>query len=264
VFKKSLRVLLGLALVLVLAACGKTTTTAKPSLDSELVTKGTLTIGLEGTYQPYSYHKDGKLTGYEVELGKAIAKQMGLKPKFVESKWDSLIAGLDVNKYDLILNNVAKTPERAKKYAFTSAYTSGKSQLAVKKNNPTIKTIQDIKGQKMAQSVTSNNAANVKALGGEIVPVDGFSQSIQLIEQGRVAGTVNDSASFYAYLKQNPKANIKLLSVGKAITATPARGLLRKKDTVLQTKADKALKTLRANGTLTKLSKQFFGGDVTQ
>ncbi|MFD1483892.1 transporter substrate-binding domain-containing protein [Lacticaseibacillus baoqingensis] len=263
-FKKSLRIVLGLALLLGLAACGKTTSSAKPSLDSELVNKGTLTIGLEGTYQPYSYHKDGKLTGYEVELGKAMAKEMGLKPKFVESKWDSLIAGLDVNKYDVILNNVAKTPQRAEKYAFTTAYTAGKSQLAVKKNNTTIKSLQDIKGKKMAQSVTSNNAANVKKLGAQIVPVDGFSQSIQLIEQGRVAGTVNDSASFYAYLKQNPNADIKLMSVGKTIPATPARGLLRKKDTALQAKADQALKTLRANGTLSKLSKQFFGGDVTK
>lgn len=261
--KKVALALVSLALIGVLAACGQTSKKAD-TVASDLSTKGTLTIGLEGTYQPYSYHKDGKLTGYEVELGRAIAKEMNLKPKFVETKWDSLIAGIDVNKYDLILNNVAKTPERAAKYRFTSAYTSGKSQLAVLKTNKTIKSIKDIKGQKMAQSVTSNNAANVKKLGGQIVPVDGFAQSIALIEQGRAAGTVNDSASFYSYLQQKPDAPIKLISVGNAITPTPARGLLRQSDKALQTAVDKALAKLKQNGTLTKLSKQFFGGDVTK
>ncbi|KRK70954.1 transporter substrate-binding domain-containing protein [Lacticaseibacillus nasuensis] len=263
--KKFAIAFVSLVLVGVLAACGQSSKTSKTdSINSELSTKGTLTIGLEGTYQPYSYHNDGKLTGYEVELGRAIAKEMKLKPKFVETKWDSLIAGIDVNKYDVILNNVAKTPERAAKYRFTTAYTSGKSQLAVLKTNKTIKSIKDIKGKKMAQSVTSNNAANVKKLGGTIVPVDGFAQSISLIEQGRADGTVNDAASFYSYLQQKPDAPIKLIAVGNAITPTPARGLLRKDDTALQQGVDKALAKLRADGTLSKLSKQFFGGDVTK
>ena len=254
-----------LALLFGLAACGQTKTTQPAStIDHELVKPGTLTIGLEGTYQPYSYHQGGKLTGFEVELGRAVAKEMNLKPVFVETKWDSLIAGLDVNKYDLILNNVAKTPERAKKYAFTRAYTAGKSQLAVKKTDATINAITDIKGKKMAEAVTTNNAANVRQLGGTIVPVDGFSQAIALVEQGRADGTVNDTASFFAYLKQNPKANIRLLPVGDTIPATPARGLLQKKDAKLQAGVNQALKHLQANGTISKLSKQFFGGDVTK
>ncbi|WP_461225165.1 transporter substrate-binding domain-containing protein [Lacticaseibacillus suihuaensis] len=260
--KKFALTLLTAALAVGLAACSSKTSTSKSDL--KLVTPNTLTIGLEGTYQPYSYHEDGKLKGFEVELGQQIAKQLKLKPKFVETKWDSLIAGLDVNKYDLILNNVAKTPERAQKYIFTSAYTSGKSQLAVKKDNKTITSIQDIKGKKMAQSVTSNNAANVKKLGGVIVPVDGFAQSVTLIEQGRVDGTVNDAASFAAYLKQKPNADIKLLSVGDAITPVPARGLLRKDEKPLQKKVTQAIEKLRANGTLKKLATKYFGGDITE
>lgn len=260
--------LIGLASVLmvgVLAACGNSQTSSSKSSDSvKLVTPKTLTIGLEGTYQPYSYHENGKLTGFEVELGKKIAAALNLKPKFVETKWDSLIAGLDVDKYDIILNNVAKTPERAAKYRFTAPYTSGKSQLAVKKDNTTIKSLKDIKGKKMAQSVTSNNAANVKKLGGVIVPVDGFAQSVTLIEQGRADGTVNESASFYSYLKQQPNADIKLISVGNTIKANPARGLLRKDEAPLQKKVTKAIEKLRQNGQLGKLAKKYFGSDITK
>src|SRR5699024_9555887 len=76
---------------------------------SELKQKGSLTIGLEGTCAPYSYRKDGKLTGFEVELGKDIAKQMGLKAKFVPTKWDGLIEGVNTGKYDIVLNNITVT-----------------------------------------------------------------------------------------------------------------------------------------------------------
>ncbi|WP_125703939.1 transporter substrate-binding domain-containing protein [Lacticaseibacillus daqingensis] len=261
--KKWLLALASVALLGALSACGSDKSTTD-STAVKLVTPKTLTIGLEGTYQPYSYHEDGKLTGFEVALGKKIAAELDLTPKFVETKWDSLIAGLDVNKYDLILNNVAKTPERAAKYRFTSAYTSGKSQLAVKKDNTTIQSIQDIKGKQMAQSVTSNNAQNVKKLGATIVPVDGFAQSVALIEQGRADGTVNEAASFYAYLKQKPDADIRLIEVGNAITANPARGLLRKDEAPLQKKVTAAIDKLKANGELAKLSKQYFGGDITK
>ncbi|MCI1893851.1 MAG: transporter substrate-binding domain-containing protein [Lactobacillus sp.] len=262
--KKWLLALTSLVLLGALAACGSKPASKDAGSDMKLVTPKTLTIGLEGTYQPYSYHENGKLTGFEVELGKKIAAELNLKPKFVETKWDSLIAGLDVNKYDLILNNVAKTPERAAKYRFTAPYTSGKSQLAVKKDNTTIKSITDIKGKKMAQSVTSNNAANVKKMGGVIVPVEGFAQSVTLIEQGRAEGTVNEAAAFYSYLKQQPNADIKLISVGNAFKANPARGLLRKDEGTLQKKVTQAIEKLRKNGQLGQLSKKYFGSDITK
>ena len=89
---------------------------------SELKQKGTLTIGLEGTFAPYSYRKDGKLTGFEVELGKDIAKQMGLKAKFVPTKWDGLIEGVNTGKYDIVLNNVTVTKERQAKFGFSTPY----------------------------------------------------------------------------------------------------------------------------------------------
>ncbi|MHA3066980.1 transporter substrate-binding domain-containing protein [Lacticaseibacillus saniviri] len=264
--KKVLTAVVGLALSLVLVACGTSQNSSKSSstADSELVDKGTLTIGLEGTFQPYSYHDNGKLTGFEVELGRDIAKKLNLKPKFVETKWDSLIAGLDVDKYDLVLNNVAITPERQAKYAFTSTYIAGKTELAVSKDNKSIKTLKDVKGKKLAQSVTSNNAADAKRLGADIVPVDGFAQAVALIDQGRADGTLNDTASFYAYLKQQPNANIRLISAGNNIKAQPIAGIMTKKDTKLKAKINSAIKSLKADGTLKKLSVRFFGADVTE
>ena len=71
-----------------------------------------LPSAFEGTYAPFSYRKDGKLEGFEVELGKALAKKIGIKAKFVPTQWDSLIAGLGSQKFDLVLNDISETPAR--------------------------------------------------------------------------------------------------------------------------------------------------------
>lgn len=105
-----------------LTACtGTSSDTSKNSdVTAELINKNELTIGLEGTYAPFSYRKDGKLEGFEVELGKALAKKIGVKAKFVPTQWDSLIAGLGSQKFDLVLNDISETPARKKVYNFTT------------------------------------------------------------------------------------------------------------------------------------------------
>jgi len=259
---------LGVALAVTLTACGKTsnsssTSSSAASSNLGLQQSGTLTIGLEGTFKPYSYRSNGKLTGFEVDLGKAIAKKLGLKAKFVPTKFDSLIAGLDVNKYDVVINDIAETPARENKYLFSTPYIYSKSQLAVKKSS-TIKKITEIKGTKIAQTTTSNNAADAKRLGATVTPTDGFQQSIDLVSQGRVAGTINSREAFYAYFKQNKNSDIRLINAGSSIATSKIGAIFTKKHAKLQTKVSKAIQDLRQDGTLTTLSKTYFGGDVTK
>ena len=81
---------------------------------------GVIKIGTEGTYAPFTYHDEsGQLTGFDVEIGQAIAKHIGVKPEFVEGKWDGLIAGLDANRYYAVINEVAITDARRAKYDFS-------------------------------------------------------------------------------------------------------------------------------------------------
>lgn len=258
--------ILGLALTVALTACGNSSSskssTSSTSSQLKLQKSDTLTIGLEGTFQPYSYRKDGKLTGFEVDLGKAVAKKLGLKAKFVPTKFDSLIAGLDVDKYDVVINDIAETAQRKQKYLFSTPYIYSKSELAVKKGS-SINKITDIKGKKVAQTTTSNNATDAKRLGATVTPTDGFQQSIDLVNQGRVAGTINSREAFYAYLKQNPKASLKFISGGSEIKTQKIGAIVTKKHAPLQKQLSKAIQELRQDGTLKKLSNKYFGGNVT-
>ena len=84
---------------------------------------GKIVIAMEGTWAPWTYHDEkGVLTGYDVEVGRKIAEKIGVKAEFVEGKWDGLLAGLDAGRYDLMINGVDVTPERAKVYDFSEPY----------------------------------------------------------------------------------------------------------------------------------------------
>ena len=102
---------LGIAAVLtgVLATCSMAY-----AADDELAQiqeSGKLKVGVEGTYPPYTYHDDnGELTGFDVEVAKAIADKLGVEADFTESDWDSLLAGIDSGRLDTVINAVSITP----------------------------------------------------------------------------------------------------------------------------------------------------------
>ena len=77
---------------------------------TEIQDRGELIIALEGTWSPWSFHDaDGTLTGYDTEVGKLIARELGVEPVFVEGQWDGLFAGLDSGRYDIVINGVDVT-----------------------------------------------------------------------------------------------------------------------------------------------------------
>ena len=251
--------------VVVLAACGNGSSSSSSSdYKSDLVAKDTLTIGLEGTYAPYSYRKDGKLVGFEVELGKQIAKKLDLNAKFVPTKWDSLIAGLGSGKFDTVLNNITPTPERKKAYLFSKPYIYSRYAL-ITKSDSKIASLKDIKGKKIVDGTGTDNATVAKKAGATIIPNGDFATSLQMIKQGRADGTVNATPSWYAYKKDNATDGLKL-TVIKDSEQEPGKisALIGKKNTALQKKVNKAIDELRADGTLKKLSVKYFGADITK
>ncbi|WP_251545846.1 transporter substrate-binding domain-containing protein [Limosilactobacillus caecicola] len=243
-----------------LAACGKSSSSSSP----QLVKKGTITVGLEGTYAPYSYREHGKLTGFEVDLARALAKKMGYKVKFVPTKWDSLIAGVGSHKFDMAINNIAMTSARKKAYLFSTPYIYSKTALIMKKDNTTIKNVNDIKGKKIAAATGTANADNVKKFGGQNVSSDDFATAMALIRQGRVQAAMNSKEAFLYYQRTNNASDLKAITVPtNKIPSQPIGILMAKNNKALKTKVDKALKELRKDGTLKRLSEKYFKENIT-
>lgn len=237
-------------------------TTGDDSL-AKVQSAGVLKIGTEGTYAPYSYHEeDGSLTGFDVEIAELIAEKLGVKAEFVETKWDAMIAGLDAKRFDIIANQVGISEERLEKYDFSEPYTYIHGALIVNKDNEDITSFEDISGKKSAQTLTSNWGQTAEEYGAELVGVDGFEQSIELIASGRADLTINSEVALYDYLKQKPDAPIKKAALldDPSVVGIP----VRKGETSLYEAVNKAIVELKEEGKLTELSIKYFGADITQ
>ena len=229
----------------------------------QIKSAGALKIGTEGTYPPFTYHDaSGALVGFDVEIGREVAKRLGVEAQFLEGKWDGLIAGLDASRYDAVINQVGITEERKRKYDFSEPYIASKAVLIVKTDNEDIKDFADLAGKRSAQSLTSNFGKLAEQNGAQLVGTDGFDQSIQLVLQGRADATINDSLSFYDFKKQKPDAPVKIAAQQE--NAEYSGIIIRKNEPDLLAAINKALEDMQADGTYKKIAETYFGADVSQ
>ncbi|ERI91874.1 putative cystine-binding periplasmic protein [Clostridiales bacterium oral taxon 876 str. F0540] len=238
-------------------------TTAPKNLLETVKSQGKILVGTEGTYAPFTFHdKDGKLTGFDVEIAQEVAKRLGVKAEFVETKWDGMFAGLDAKRFDMIANEVGIKPERKEKYDFSDSYISSRGVLVVAKDNNSITKFEDLKGKKAAQSMTSNYADIARTNGAEIVNSEGFNQSIDLLLAKRADATINDSLSYYDLLKQKPDAGVKIAA--QQDNASSSGLMFRKDSKELVDAVNKALADMKADGTYKTISERWFGVDVSK
>ena len=251
-----------------LAACsggnGSSAGSAQSSsnLLESIKSAGKIRIGVEGTYRPYTYHDaSGKLAGFEYDIAETLAKDLGVTAEFVETPWDSLIAGVDADRYDIVINNVSATDERKQKYDFSVPYLYSEPKVAVKKDS-SLQNVSEISGHSSAQSETSNFRKMVEAKGASIVVVSGFDEAIEQVLSGRAEMTANDSVSFAEYFKEHPDANLRLLS-GDLGTGSNSSILLPKGQDALRNAIDESLKKHLQNGDIKAIYEKYVGEDLS-
>ena len=224
---------------------------------------GKLIVALEGAWQPWSYHDESDtLVGYDVEVSRAIAEKLGVEPEYVESDWDSLFAGLDAGRYDMVCNGVEVTEERAKTYDFTTPYGYIHTALAVRKDNEDIHSFEDLKGKTTANSLASTYMELAESYGATVQGIDTLEETIQLLTAGRIDATLNADVSFYDYLNVHPDADFKLVAQ-TAEASHVAIPVLKSEDTAYLDALNAAIDALRADGTLKTLSEKYFGQDIS-
>ena len=263
--KKILAAVLAASAVL-MTACGSGSAEEKSSADhlQRIKDAGKITIGLEGDWQPFSYHdKDERLVGYDVEVSKNIAKQLGVKADIVEGPWDGLFAGMDSGRYDIVVNGVDVTPEREKKYDFSDTYAYDHTVLIVKKGNTDIRTFDDLKGKTTANSIGSTYQELGERYGATVKGVDTLVETLQMVKNGQVDATINASTSFGDYMKSNPSDPLEVAATSDEATSYAIPMEKGADNTSLRQAINKAIQEMRDDGTLKKLSEKYFGADLT-
>ena len=249
------------------AASGAASSAASTGAADQLAAiqaNGKLVVALEGAWQPWSYHDESDtLVGYDVEVSRAIAEKLGVEPEYVESDWDSLFAGLDAGRFDIVCNGVEVTDERAKTYDFTTPYGYIHTALAVRKDNEDIKSFEDLKGKTTANSLASTYMELAESYGATVQGIDTLEETIQLLTAGRIDATLNADVSFYDYLNVHPDADFKL--VAQTEDASHVAIPVRKGDdsASLLEAINTAIEELHADGTLKALGEKYFGQDIS-
>ena len=258
------------AAALGLAGCGGTGGAATGSaseagddLLTQIQDRGSMVFATEGTWSPWTFHNEaGDLTGYDIEVARAIAAELGVEAEFAEGEWDGLLAGLDSGRYDTMANGVSVTEEREEKYDFTEPYAYNRIAVITTADSD-IASMDDLAGKTTANTLGSSYAILAESHGATNTGVDDFNQTIQLLESGRIDATLNDEVVFYDYLNQHPEANLKIAAENDEPThvAFPLRKEAASES--LLAAMNDAIATLRENGTLSELSNEFFGIDIT-
>lgn len=232
---------------------------------AQIQEKGEITIAMEGTWAPWTYHDESdELVGYDVEVSKLIAEKLGVEPVFVEGEWDGLLAGLDSGRYDMMVNGVDITEERSEKYDFSIPYAYNHTAIIVSGDNDEIASFEDLNGKNTANTISSTYAELAESYGANVTGVDDLNQTFELLLSGRIDATLNAEVTYYDYMKVHPDTNIKIAALTEDATHVAIPFRKGEETESLRAAVDEAITELSESGQLSELSEKYFGVDISQ
>lgn len=251
-----------LALALVLFGFNQLAQAADGSWD-RVKKEGKLVIGLDDSFPPMGFKKDdGKLVGFDIDAAEELGKRLGIKIVWQPTAWDGVILSLDSKKFDCIWNGMTITKERAEKVLFTNPYIMD-GQIAVVKVDSKAKGFDDLAGKVVGVQKGSSAVEAVKKLPkapAEVKEYDANPKAFLDLDSGRLAAVVIDNVSGRYFVATNP-GKYKVLP--GFITKEPFGIAFRKADVELKDMVQKTIDAMVADGTMDKISKKWFGEDIT-
>ena len=244
-----------------LAGCGSND---NDDLLAKIQANGKIVIAMEGNWAPWTYHDEsGELVGFDTEIGKLIAEKLGVEAEFVEGDWDGLLTGLETGRYDIMINGVEVTEDRAEKYDFTDPYCYIHTALIVRSDNTDIQTFEDLNDKTTANSLDSTYQYLAQEYGATVSNVEALNDTLEMVLSGRVDATLNAEVSYYDYMGEHPEAQLKVVALTDeaSLVVIP----LRKGGEAdsLRQAINQALQEIRDSGQLAALSLKYFGMDIT-
>lgn len=250
--KKSMLLIMGLIVVLVMAACGSKSDSGSGE------GKGTYKIGIDVTYPPFEFEKGGKTVGIDVDLINAIAKDQDFKVKLEAMDFSGIIPAMQAGQLDVGMGGMSITDERKKKVDFSDPYFDAGLTVVVKKDS-SIKSIDDLKGKKLAVKNGTTGAKfatdNADKYGYEVVQFNDRPSMFQEVSNGNADALIEDYPVItYAIAQQD----LKLKTVGDRLNGDQyGISVMKGKNQDLLKKINKGLENLKKNGEYDKIIEKY-------
>ena len=280
--KRLLSAVMASAMVLSLAACGgaktettaaettaekkeETTTAGTTAAETAEAAGGTLIVGFDQDFPPMGFVGDnGEYTGFDLDLAKEVASRLGLEYKAQPIAWDSKDMELESGNIDCIWNGFTITG-REDDYTWTTPYMANK-QVFVVANDSDIKSQADLAGKVVEVQADSSAEAALKEnqdlanTFGQLLTTPDYNTAFMDLEQGAVDAVAMDVIVAGYQIKQR-NADFKILD--ESLSEEEYGIGFKKGNTELRDKVQGALEEMAADGTLAKISDEWFGEDVT-
>ena len=248
----------------VLAACSSSSASGQK----------TVTFATVGTTSPYSYKKGDKLTGFDIEVARAVFKgSKEYKVDFQQVQWSGMLTGIKSGKYNMGGNNISYTEERAKTYLYSNPIGNNPLVMVVPKDSSITK-YSDIAGKSTQVVQGTTTAALLENYNKEHSsnPVslnytqEDITQMLQHVNAGQYDFKIFDKISVERIVKEQKLDNVKLIDLSSADSSDIASNtyiyfIFNTDDKDLKAFVDKRIKELYEDGTLAKLSQEYLGGD---
>ena len=219
-----------------------------------------LRVATEPTFAPFEFQEEGsdKLSGFDMDLIRAIGAKMGYKVEIANMGFDALIPALNTGNIDVAIAGMSITDERKQAVGMSDPYYTSGLIVMVQKDNNDIKSIEDLKGKRIAAQIGTTGAAKAHSVEGAVVTeFNTNTESAMELTNGGVDAVINDSPVIGYYLAQGGSEVAK--TVGDVMEAEQYGIAVKKDNTKLLQDINKALAELKKDGEYDKIYKTWFG-----
>ncbi|USQ80969.1 transporter substrate-binding domain-containing protein [Ornithinimicrobium faecis] len=247
---------------LALTACGSSEEESSDGSEGKLLTDGTLVVAMSGEFQPFSHFEGDQLTGFDYDIGAAIAEEMGLELKTETGAFDSLIQGVKSERYDVLIASMTPTEERDKQVDFTDPYyLSGATVFVPTDNDCQDPTQMDSPNIGVASGTTYETFLSEQDWVGEIRTFSSDITALEDTEVGRLDGGMTDRL---VGLYQIDQADRDLRPCGDPLYTEEPAFAVREGNTDLRDELNEALATIIEDGTYAEVSEKWFGQNILE